>query len=82
MCEVKCPYLGKCKSEGDKCLRCANNTGVKDYYRPDYTPYIPYPYWVPYYPYWDYYTTTSDSITDSNDTCYTTNLTDNIVINV
>lgn len=46
---VICPYKDKCSSFPDKCDTCRNNKGTKkDYYEPDYQPYIPYrpPYYI------------------------------------
>ena len=65
MCEVICPYKGKCTGEGCKCKTCSRNSGKKDYYKPDddwYTPCYPYQPWYPYYPYdrITWYTTGND----------------------
>ena len=47
MCEVVCPYKSRCSSYPHRCGSCKHNGGKKDYYEPDYTPWIP---WYPYYP--------------------------------
>jgi hypothetical protein len=44
----KCPYSGRCSSEGLKCYNCSENPDVKeDHYKPKKQPYI----W-PRYPYY------------------------------
>lgn len=67
MC-VKCRYKHKCVSYPDKCDRCANNKGRKDYFVPECDPWTP---WYPWHPYpWTYpyiwYDTDGDYTNDND----------------
>lgn len=51
MCEVVCIYKDKCTSHPQWCGTCTNNTGKRNYYKPDSVPWYPIP-WYPWYPYY------------------------------
>ena len=53
MCEVVCQYKEKCTSHPQWCYSCKNNTGKKNYYQPDYHPFV----WT--YPWYGFGTVTS-----------------------